>query len=710
MAELGKAYVQIVPSARGIEGSISKVLRGEAVAAGKSSGESISASLVSTIKKAVAAAGIGTVISKAMSEGAALQQSIGGIQTLFNGTKNGFEDYSNQMIEYANQAYETAGLSANKYMEQVTSFSASLLQSLGGDTKKAGDAANQAVIDMADNANKMGTSMEAIQNAYQGFSKQNYTMLDNLKLGYGGTKTEMERLLSDAEALTGVKYDINNLSDVYSAIHVIQDELGITNTTSEEAAKTFTGSMAAMKASLSNLLGAMTTDGNVADEVKALFDTMKIFVKNNAIPMLKTFAKSIPNIFKTAAPLIGDAVTGMIEQFAGSFMNAAPGLLTAAKEPIDAFLNGITERLPDLLDKGVEIVKNIADGIWTNLPAIITAAGDILNSFVEFVAQNLPLIMSKGAELISYLAEGLLSNMPAILDAIRNVMIQLATTIIQHLPEFLSAGGRLLLSLAEGILTMIAVVIAAGVAVIQGVLTAILNFVGDMLSAGKELIQNVADGIIQLKNTAVSSARNVAQAALDKIKGFASDMFNAGKEWIQKVIDGIAQMVSNLTTKMSNVASDALNSFTADWSSLGSNIISGIVSGIGDGGSIFSSLRGIASNALQAAKDALHIGSPSKLFRDEVGKWIPEGIAEGIASVDTPTVEIEKTVNGMVSATSAQLSKAKLGAPQVAPSPAAAGEWTINVYAAPGMDENMLADKVARRINQQIRTKGAVYA
>lgn len=212
-------------------------------------------SLAKGVTVAVSVAG-GAVLGGALNEGAKLQQSTGGVETLFKGD-------ADKVKEYANQAYQTVGISANDYMEQVTSFSASLLSSLGGDTAKSADVANTAMVDMADNANKFGTDMGSIQNAYQGFAKQNYTMLDNLKLGYGGTKEEMQRLLNDAQQLTGVKYNIDNLSDVYNAIHAIQENLGVAGTTADEASKTFSGAFAMMKASVTNLLGNLSVgDGS----------------------------------------------------------------------------------------------------------------------------------------------------------------------------------------------------------------------------------------------------------------------------------------------------------------------------------------------------------------------------------------------------------------------------------------------------------------
>lgn len=282
-SELGQAYVQIVPSAKGIKGSIEKELGGEADAAGKSTG----GRLVSALKGALATAGIGAALSKTIGEGSALEQSIGGIETLFKGSAGKLKDY-------ASQAYKTAGVSANTYMETVTSFSASLLQSLGGNTAKAADSANMAMVDMSDNANKMGSNIGDIQNAYQGFAKQNYTMLDNLKLGYGGTQKEMQRLLSDAGKISGQKYDMSNLNDVYSAIHVIQGELDITGTTSKEAATTLSGSFESMKASLSDVLGNLALGNDIQPSLQALVETTSTYLFDNLLPAVGNIVSALP--------------------------------------------------------------------------------------------------------------------------------------------------------------------------------------------------------------------------------------------------------------------------------------------------------------------------------------------------------------------------------------------------------------------------------
>lgn len=344
--ELGKAYVQIIPSASGIKGKLAGIMNPEASAAGESAGKEAGNSLASTIKRVIVAAGIGTALKTTLLEGANLQQSLGGIETLF-------KDSANKVIENAKNAYQTAGMSANDYMETVTSFSASLLQGLSGDTSKAADVADMALTDMSDNANKMGTSMELIQNAYQGFAKQNYTMLDNLKLGYGGTKTEMQRLLSDATKLTGVKYDLNNLSDVYEAIHAIQEEMGITGTTALEASTTFTGSMSAMKAAFSNVLGNLALGEDIRPAMEGLIVSVRTFVTNNLIPMVGNILSALPDMISGFGSMI---VRTLAYTDYGS-------VVTWGTELMGNLINSIVSEIPYLAEVAINIATSIGDAI-----------------------------------------------------------------------------------------------------------------------------------------------------------------------------------------------------------------------------------------------------------------------------------------------------------------------------------------------------------
>ncbi|VMS38122.1 PblA [Streptococcus pneumoniae] len=379
--ELGKAYVQIIPSAKGISGMIQKEMGGEVASAGVSAGESLGSKMMGAVSGVIAAAGIGKAIGASINEGAALQQSLGGVETLF-------KDSADKVKGFANEAYKTTGLSANAYMENVTGFSASLLQSLGGDTDKAADTANMAMIDMSDNANKMGTSMESIQLAYQGFAKQNYTMLDNLKLGYGGTKQEMQRLLADAEKLTGVKYDINNLSDVYSAIHTIQENLDITGTTAREAATTFTGSFESMKSAAQNVLGKLSLGEDIQPALQALMETTSTFLFGNLIPMIGNILKQIPILILGG---IKGVFSGIFGEGLGSIMGSIVTALGSAFLAFKAFstVSGLLSGIPAVLTT----IKTAVTGLFTVMSAnpigiAIAAIAGLTAGLVYFFTQT----------------------------------------------------------------------------------------------------------------------------------------------------------------------------------------------------------------------------------------------------------------------------------------------------------------------------------
>lgn len=434
--ELAKAYVQIIPSAQGISGRIQSVLDPEAEASGSSFG----GKLVSTIKKVIAAAAIGKVLKASITEGADLEQSLGGIETLF-------KDSADKVKTNAAQAYKTAGMSANEYMELTTSFSASLLQSLSGDTAKAADIADMAMTDMSDNANKMGTNMEDIKNAYQGFAKQNYTMLDNLKLGYGGTKTEMERLLADAQKITGVKYDINNLSDVYSAIHVIQGQLDITGTTAKEATTTLSGSFNSMKAAVKNVMGEIALGMDIGPAINALADTIVTFLVGNLIPAIWNVISALPGAIATFVQALGPqlvtAVSGLISQM-GSGITAA-----TAGQMITTFATSVLGSLPTVLDSGRQLILNVVNGIINNLPQIISAALNMVTKFISTIGQNLPKILQSGIEIIGKLAAGLIRAIPTLIAQIPQIITSIKNAFTNT--DWSSIGHNIISGIANGL-------------------------------------------------------------------------------------------------------------------------------------------------------------------------------------------------------------------------------------------------------------------
>ncbi len=600
MAELGKAYIQIVPSAKGISGSISRELGGESASAGKSAGLNIAGA----IKGAIAAAGIGTAIKSALDAGGNLQQSYGGLETLYGDAAEAAKKYA---VEAA-----SAGISANSYAEQAVSFGAALKQAFSGDTVKAAEAANTAILDMADNSAKMGTDITSIQTAYQGFAKQNYTMLDNLKLGYGGTKSEMERLLADAQKLSGVEYNLDNLGDVYEAIHVIQEDLGLTGVAAQEASTTFSGSLGAMKAAGENLLANLALGEDIGPALDTLSSTVQTFLFNNLLPMVGNIFKSLPQLLSG----VGSMLIGILNQIsansdelvqtgiqiatalATAIVEAAPYLLEAAwnlaaslgkalietdwatigtdlmnnlrdsidlaageilgmdSATIDGFLEGITNALPGLLDTGISFITTIADGILQNLPGLITTAGELITTFASFLLQNAPTIMEKGAELILNLVNGIVNNLPQIMTAAVTTIAKFLATIASNLPQIVTKGIEIIGKLVVGLIQAIPKVVAAIPQIISAIKETFGNY--DWASIGKNLLEGIKNGILNAVGAVVEAAKEAAGAIWNTVKSF----FDIGSpsrlmEWGGKMIDeGLAGGIS----KNQDLVDDAMSS------------------------------------------------------------------------------------------------------------------------------------------------------
>ena len=560
--ELAKAYVQIIPSADGIKGKLTSALSGEASTAGDSAGKTAGASLGSAIKKVIAAAGIGAVLKSALSEGADLQQSLGGIETLF-------KDSADKVIANARNAYMTAGLSANEYMESVTSFSASLLQGLAGDTNKAADVADMALTDMSDNANKMGTSMELIQNAYQGFAKQNYTMLDNLKLGYGGTKTEMQRLLADAQKLTGVKYDMDNLSDVYEAIHVIQEEMGITGTTAKEAASTFSGSLASMKASVSNLLGNLSLGEDIKPAMDALISSTGTFLFDNLFPMVGNILTglvdyivdtavntdwgavitqvltTIRDAFSAGISTYFGADTIMINDMFGFLIDGVPVVAQTVQDAFSVLWEGVkyiwdTVGVP-IFDAIMSVVRFVADN-WSTISGIFTDTFQIWWDYVQTVWENIgkPIWDAIGfaiGEVRSIFAD----YMPLILDFVQSAMSGIKDTWETHLKPCFEAIGNFLNTYLKPAFEFVfdaiirplidntfGFIVSLWNDTLKPVFDGICDFLTGVFTGNwKQAFQGILDivtgifkGIVNVFNTRMSIARDIVNKAIEKIKGF----------------------------------------------------------------------------------------------------------------------------------------------------------------------------------------------
>lgn len=580
--ELAKAYVQIIPSSKGVKEKLSSILGTAAGPAGKSAGGIVGSGIASAIKKAVAAAGIGAAIKQSLTEGAALQQSLGGIETLFKNS-------TDKVVKNAKQAYKTAGMSANEYMETVTSFSASLLQGLAGDTDKAADVADMALKDMSDNENKMGTSMDLIQNAYQGFAKQNYTMLDNLKLGYGGTKTEMQRLLADAQKITGIKYDIGNLSDVYNAIHVIQNDLGITGTTALEAATTFSGSFASMKAAVKDLLGNLAIGEDIKPAVSALMESTGTFVFDNLLPMLG-------NIMKGIFEYIVD--TAVNTDWSQVITNALASIRDYLSEGLKTYFGADTTLVNDmfgfLIDGFPEIMTNVQD--------ILSSFWEVLSVLWEEIGQP---IFDAIQGILSELYERIVEKLPEIVEFVSTCFDDISVLWEEHLKPCLEAIGTLIKEYLA----------PAFEAVFKGIIEPVVDTVFKFIkSAWEDTLKPVLTGII------------------DFLTGVFTLDFEKAWEGIKDILKGIINGMITIVEGFINGAISALNGLFS-----GANFLIGKVGG----------LFGISEIPLIDTISLPRLENGGILERGQIGLLEGSG-AEAVVPLENNARWISKVANDML--------------------------------------------------------------
>lgn len=484
--ELGKAYVQIVPSAQGIKSALTEMFDEETEGLGEQTGQSIGQKLVGTLKKVIAAAGIGKIISDSINMGGALQQSLGGVETLF-------KDSADTVKEYAAQAYRTVGLSANDYMEQTTSFAASLLSSVSQDTNAAAQLANMAMVDMADNANKMGTDMQDIQNAYQGFAKQNYTMLDNLKLGYGGTQAEMQRLLNDATKISGVKYDLGNLADMYSAIHIIQQEMDITGTTAKEAATTLTGSFAAMKAAAENVMGNWSTGADLTEPLQALADAAQTFLVDNLLPMIGNVLAGIPEIVYSLVPELLQTGTELLSSLAQGFTEGIPEFFSTALPQLLAFTDQLRDNAASFVDAGLNLITQLLNGLIAGLPDLIAYVPDIIINICGVINDNMPKILAQGVSIIVQLIAGLVQTVPSLLANWKKIL-EAVLSVISAI-NWLNIGKTILTGVANGVKSMGSSLLNAFKGGFSSALAWIKSLPSQAVQWGKNLIQSFINGL-----------------------------------------------------------------------------------------------------------------------------------------------------------------------------------------------------------------------
>lgn len=547
---------------------------------------------------AVAAAGTAIIAigKQAIEQYAEYEQLVGGVETLF-------KQSSDTVMKYAENAYKTAGLSANKYMSTVTSFSASLLQSLGGDTEAAAKYADMAITDMSDNANKMGTSMEMIQNAYQGFAKQNYTMLDNLKLGYGGTKEEMQRLLEDAEKLSGIEYDISSYADIVDAIHVVQTEMEITGTTAKEASTTIQGSLASMKGAWQNLLTGVADDNANFEVLVSNFVDSIVTAGENIIPRVKVTIQGVTNLISQASQSI-----------------------------VPLVMQTIIETAPSFISAGMDLVVALIDGISSNAYSIGECIMDIISVILGKLSESIPELLIAGVNIVFGLVQGLIAGIPSIIVALPTIITALVSGLLGSIPQIIQAGITLLTALVGALPEIIQAIVNAIPLIIDGIINAIVQSIPLLIQAGIDLLLALIAALPEIIVAITNAIPLIISGITDALIGNIDKIIDAGVQLFVALIENLPTIIVEIVKAVPDIIAGIVKAFgDSAWKivEIGGDLIKGIWQGIKDAAAwLWDKITGFFDGIVGGIKDFLGIHSPSRVFAD-MGKNMALGIGEG---------------------------------------------------------------------------------
>lgn len=673
---------------------------------------------IGTAAVAAGATATAALVKSSVDAYTSYEQLRGGIETLFGAggqsakeyaksvgksTDEAKKDYQQLMnaqniaLKNADKAYKTAGMSANDYMETVTSFAASLKQSTKNETEAA-KSANQIVIDMSDNANKMGTDMTMIQNAYNGFAKQNYTMLDNLKLGYGGTQAEMQRLLDDAEKLSGQHYELGNFKDMAEAIHVVQTEMGITGTTAKEASTTIEGSVNSAKAAWTNLVSGMSQDN--ADMDKLINDFIKSVgvAAGNILPRIEQALAGVGTLISTLMPKIMGELPGFLEKILPqlltsganivitlvqgivnaipTLLNMIPTILTRVGETlVTAFpklLNSlmtvgtqlvtfILENFPTLMDSiseglnspmlekiltmSITFIQGIIQAFTQNLPILLESLINLLSQVIGFILQQMPMIVNLALQLIVGLTEGLLQAIPSLLKTLPEIINQLVVGILDCIPQIIDAGTQLLESLVDNLPEIINTIVEVIPEIITNLINAVLDHLPNIINAGFKLITALVKALPQIIITIVKAIPKIITGIIGALIGAIPKIITTGVKLLGSIIKNLPQIIAKVITAIPTIIKalvDGFGDYVGDMADIGLNLIKGLWNGIKDAGAwLRDKISGFFGGVVDSIKDFFGIASPSKLMRDQIGKFIAQGIWVGFNEED-PMSQINK--------------------------------------------------------------------
>lgn len=695
---IGTYYFQLAPSTEGIGNSISEALGEEGAKSSKSFGKSFASGLATVGKVAAGAvlaagAGVATLTKEAVSGYAEFEQLVGGVETLFGAQGMGLEEYAksigktaseaaeqytdllvaqNAVLKNADEAYRSAGLSANDYMETVTSFAASLKQSTKTELEAA-TVADMAIIDMADNANKMGTSMESIQNAYQGFAKQNYTMLDNLKLGYGGTKNEMARLLADATAISGIEYDMESLSDVYNAIHVIQTELGITGTTAKEASSTISGSLSTLSASWQNLIVGLTDpDADLNSLIDNLITSTETAL-DNLLPAIEHALGGISKLISNIAPKIVSLLPGLISEVLPGLIEAAIELMNGLAAALPDIIKILTENLPTVVTALLNMVDTLTDTLFGMLPDFISTISQITNMVftklgemlpeliptivsgiilvVETLIENLPLVLDGVITLVKGAAQGIIDALPILIEALPEIIGGIVDFIISSTNEITIATIQVVLALVEALPTIIMAIVDALPDIIEQIILAIIDNLPMFIEAGMQLVMGICEAmpiiIVELIELMPQIVTSIVKALVENYPKFVE----AGKKLIASLCEGTLKFgdrIKETWDKIWTTIKGIFDKWIENTKEIGINIMNGLTDGIKSKiTAVTDTVSSVANNISDGFKKFFGIQSPSKLFA-EYGQFIDEGFAKGITNGQSVVTSAMDDLNNSV--------------------------------------------------------------
>lgn len=629
-----------------------------------------------------AAGGVAALTTAATKSYGDYEQLVGGVETLF-------KDSQDAVIEYANNAYKTAGLSANEYMETVTSFSASLLQSLGGDTAAAADRANMAITDMSDNVNKMGTDMSAVQYAYQGFAKQNYTMLDNLKLGYGGTKEEMQRLIDDANALNAAQgnltnYSIDSYADVVSAIHDVQTEMGITGTTAKEASTTIQGSLSAMKSAWKNLVVGIADDNQDFDKLVNNFVDSAVTAGDNLIPRIETSIKGV-------AKLVSSASQSIIPLAVDTIVNA----------------------LPDVVSAGASLVGSFANAITSSLPTLVASAGNIVIELINGITAKSGGIVNSGAAIVTDLADGISKFVEKLYPAVTALSYTLAEELSNPstLSSLVDAALEIIMSLVNGVMDAMPIIVQSAPIIIGNLVAGLIVALPQVIDAGIEILMSLVNGILDTIPSLVAAIPTITMAIVNGILTNLDEIILAAIQITLSIAVGMVEAIPNMITQLPRIFLAIVNAFKEfNWKSIGSDLLTGIWYGIKDKVEwLKGKVQGVVDKIKGwfTGKDGFDEHSPSK-WSKKVFQYVMDGGANGInagmpsmmsavsgavdnikSGFDVGTISASASASGSVKSNVRDVIRDEIG--------------KIGIY----LDGNTLVGGISDRMNQGL---GSIYA